>query len=582
MEIDSRNSPRLALGGSSATDSIWYQVFEPDSENILYVNPDSGECSMVYPQTGIVEKRDPQEIWWELIDDTTGFPYYFNSKILETVWIPPDDCLIISAKPFMDSGDSGRRLSQGLVSLAQNSITDKESLDLDNTLIAHSLLLDDDEAHESNKSGSLENETNNIIINNDSGSKLCEDPFDTKKSTEQSKKRAHESLAFDTDYILESYGYGQTSSSKTNLLSKSSIEDSSNQDMLESKSGIESHSKDSLLTSRSSINTDSKESTQSSGLDTKEPQKRGSLELEKKPIGGSMILDSLDLKKVSLLSDPLLSKLMSDLNKPKSKPRATKSMVYKSHSKREFNNTKTKSVIDPRNSFDYDWESFLEKQLGKKSDTSLDFGKKDFSSEKTAIIPSKKVENVSTDINNSDQKLKRANSSFEKMLFTEFCDSDGKNLPHINFEAPEDEPNSFIDESFENDIALIYPELDLSYLNLDKIYPEIPQDDTSSVKSIPESKKSHTSIHIDKDNTQQALIATNDEDKNSLKVVGEPPIINSKKSFTASENEPFIKTNRPSSFVKSALSAPISPDFKHSRSRSSVMKKRATLLPGKH
>ncbi|KAJ1803188.1 hypothetical protein LPJ75_005948, partial [Coemansia sp. RSA 2598] len=54
--------------------------------------------------------RDPNGEWWELIDEETGVPYYYNSTTGATEWDPPENATVV---PFhaLFTTSVGRRLS---------------------------------------------------------------------------------------------------------------------------------------------------------------------------------------------------------------------------------------------------------------------------------------------------------------------------------------------------------------------------------------------------------------------------------------------------------------------------------------
>ncbi|KAJ2174827.1 hypothetical protein EV180_007093, partial [Coemansia sp. RSA 518] len=54
--------------------------------------------------------RDPNGEWWELVDDETGAPYYYNSTTGATEWDPPLDAVVVPFHALLTSS-VGKRLS---------------------------------------------------------------------------------------------------------------------------------------------------------------------------------------------------------------------------------------------------------------------------------------------------------------------------------------------------------------------------------------------------------------------------------------------------------------------------------------
>ncbi|KAJ2890618.1 hypothetical protein IWW38_004037, partial [Coemansia aciculifera] len=54
--------------------------------------------------------RDPNGEWWELVDEETGVPYYYNSTTGATEWDPPDCATIVPFHALLTSS-VGKRLS---------------------------------------------------------------------------------------------------------------------------------------------------------------------------------------------------------------------------------------------------------------------------------------------------------------------------------------------------------------------------------------------------------------------------------------------------------------------------------------
>ncbi|RKP26475.1 hypothetical protein SYNPS1DRAFT_6660, partial [Syncephalis pseudoplumigaleata] len=68
----------------------WVEIQDPQSGNIFYANPHTGECSWEEPMNAHIKPRDPTGEWWELFDETHGLPYYYNTYTGQTEWLRPE------------------------------------------------------------------------------------------------------------------------------------------------------------------------------------------------------------------------------------------------------------------------------------------------------------------------------------------------------------------------------------------------------------------------------------------------------------------------------------------------------------
>ncbi|KAJ2781428.1 hypothetical protein H4R18_002905 [Coemansia javaensis] len=84
---------------SDAPPAEWLELFDPQTERVVYANVVS--CTAA---------RDPNGEWWELADDETGVPYYYNSTTGATEWDPPPGATIVPFHALLTSS-VGKRLS---------------------------------------------------------------------------------------------------------------------------------------------------------------------------------------------------------------------------------------------------------------------------------------------------------------------------------------------------------------------------------------------------------------------------------------------------------------------------------------
>uniref|UniRef100_A0A3Q0KL41 Putative mkiaa1688 protein n=1 Tax=Schistosoma mansoni TaxID=6183 RepID=A0A3Q0KL41_SCHMA len=72
----------------------WVQLVDPKSQQLMYINLKSGECSRDPPKNTKYKAVSPNQ-WWELFDVKVQRNYYYNSSTRETVWEKPVDGDII-------------------------------------------------------------------------------------------------------------------------------------------------------------------------------------------------------------------------------------------------------------------------------------------------------------------------------------------------------------------------------------------------------------------------------------------------------------------------------------------------------
>uniref|UniRef100_H0YXZ6 Rho GTPase-activating protein 39 n=1 Tax=Taeniopygia guttata TaxID=59729 RepID=H0YXZ6_TAEGU len=74
--------------------SDWVEIIEPRSQERMYVNLTTGECSWEPPPNLKVRQSD-QKQWWELFDQNNNRFYYYNAITRQTVWHRPQGCDIV-------------------------------------------------------------------------------------------------------------------------------------------------------------------------------------------------------------------------------------------------------------------------------------------------------------------------------------------------------------------------------------------------------------------------------------------------------------------------------------------------------
>ncbi|KAI1233277.1 hypothetical protein IHE44_0004445 [Lamprotornis superbus] len=77
-----------------AESSDWVEIIEPRSQERMYVNLSTGECSWEPPPNLKVRQSD-QKQWWELFDQNNNRFYYYNAITRQTVWHRPQGCDIV-------------------------------------------------------------------------------------------------------------------------------------------------------------------------------------------------------------------------------------------------------------------------------------------------------------------------------------------------------------------------------------------------------------------------------------------------------------------------------------------------------
>ncbi|KAJ1678886.1 hypothetical protein EV182_003155, partial [Spiromyces aspiralis] len=104
----------------------WLELYDPESNIVVYANPATGECSWNKPEGATIKPRDEKGEWWMLQDEDTGIPYYYNTTTGEAEWEPPLDATIIPFEAFMATS-TGKRLSMVVANRASLLLGDEQA-----------------------------------------------------------------------------------------------------------------------------------------------------------------------------------------------------------------------------------------------------------------------------------------------------------------------------------------------------------------------------------------------------------------------------------------------------------------------
>ncbi|GMR52950.1 hypothetical protein PMAYCL1PPCAC_23145 [Pristionchus mayeri] len=69
-------------------DAEWVEIIEPQSQQKMYANLETGDCSWDLPDRARLRPTNDRQ-WWELFDSRTNRYYYYNAKTKATVWKKP-------------------------------------------------------------------------------------------------------------------------------------------------------------------------------------------------------------------------------------------------------------------------------------------------------------------------------------------------------------------------------------------------------------------------------------------------------------------------------------------------------------
>ncbi|KAK9711723.1 hypothetical protein K7432_007622 [Basidiobolus ranarum] len=129
--LTSKNGRGLSSDISRFSPGEWVEIKDPQSTEIYYANPLTGECANKIPLNAKIHPSDPNGEWWELYDEQNDLNYYYNTLTSQTEWIRPDTGLIVPLATIQNTA-MGRRVSmvlanRGSLILATNGIKPPES-----------------------------------------------------------------------------------------------------------------------------------------------------------------------------------------------------------------------------------------------------------------------------------------------------------------------------------------------------------------------------------------------------------------------------------------------------------------------
>ncbi|KAJ1921886.1 hypothetical protein H4219_000232 [Mycoemilia scoparia] len=116
----------LEYSANSQHSDEWLELYDPETNIIVYANPLTGECSWEKPTGATIKPRDEKGEWWKLEDEETGIPYYYNTSTGETEWEPPENATIIPFEALMSSA-VGKRLSTVIANRASLVFSDEQA-----------------------------------------------------------------------------------------------------------------------------------------------------------------------------------------------------------------------------------------------------------------------------------------------------------------------------------------------------------------------------------------------------------------------------------------------------------------------
>ncbi|PCH43832.1 hypothetical protein WOLCODRAFT_138616 [Wolfiporia cocos MD-104 SS10] len=117
--VSSNGSSPTSMGGSTTNHApspnnewgskFWVTLVDPQTQVSFYGCPATGEVSWDPPIGNFLLPPNPEGEWWEMIDETSGLPYYYHTKSGETTWERPQAFVIPLG--ILQNTALGRRLS---------------------------------------------------------------------------------------------------------------------------------------------------------------------------------------------------------------------------------------------------------------------------------------------------------------------------------------------------------------------------------------------------------------------------------------------------------------------------------------
>ncbi|KAH9945657.1 hypothetical protein B0H21DRAFT_744108 [Amylocystis lapponica] len=105
-----RSAMSAAGGGNDGWGAnFWVTLVDPQTQVSFFACPASGEVSWDPPVGNFLLPPNPDGEWWEMIDESSGLPYYYQTKTGETVWDRPE-AFVIPLTTLQNTA-LGRRLS---------------------------------------------------------------------------------------------------------------------------------------------------------------------------------------------------------------------------------------------------------------------------------------------------------------------------------------------------------------------------------------------------------------------------------------------------------------------------------------
>ncbi|EJF57744.1 hypothetical protein DICSQDRAFT_157170 [Dichomitus squalens LYAD-421 SS1] len=81
-------------GGDGWGSNFWVTLVDPQTQVSFFACPATGEVSWDPPAGHFLLPPSPEGEWWEMFDEASGLPYYYQTKTGETVWERPNAFVI--------------------------------------------------------------------------------------------------------------------------------------------------------------------------------------------------------------------------------------------------------------------------------------------------------------------------------------------------------------------------------------------------------------------------------------------------------------------------------------------------------